>query len=191
MRRLAVSVTCALLLSAALIPAVAAKPLVKENYSGSESFDANICGVDLHGELTFSGVFMLKEGRRGDPTPYFFDNYSWQVVWTDPADDSRGFIESGNGMWKDLHIRLIEGTVYEFTVHEVGAPYQITTLDRRKVLRDRGRITWTFIVDTQGDADLSNDVFLTDPTPVSVAGPHPLLEMDEEAWCATVLPLLE
>jgi hypothetical protein len=191
MKRVLGLLAVCVLLSTALAVSAAAKPLVKENYSDSFGFDEVICGVDLHGEVPFSGVFMLKEGRPGDPTPYFFDNYRWQLIWTDPEDDSRGFIESGKGMWKDLHIRLIEGTVYEFTIHEVGVPYQIKTLDGRSVHRDRGRITWTFIVDTQGDSDLENDVFLTVPTPASVAGPHPLLEMDGDTWCTTVLSLLD
>ncbi|MDQ3938849.1 MAG: hypothetical protein M3253_09255 [Chloroflexota bacterium] len=191
MKRLSLSLLSALLLVGLMAAPAAAKPLEREHYSFSDSFDDVICGVPLHGEFNASGLFMLKEGRRGNPTPYFFDNYSWQVVWTDPADPSRGFIESGNALWRDQHITLLEGTVYRFVIREVGAPYQIRTLDGRKVLRDRGRITWTFDVDTQGDADLSNDVFLTDPTPVSVAGPHPLLFLDGDEWCDVVLSILD
>lgn len=192
MRRIPIAIGLTLLLGAGLAtPTFAAQPLVREHYSWSDSIDAEICGVMLHGEAHGSGVFMLKSGRAGDPTPYFFDNYRWEIVWTSPDDPTVGFIESGNGMWRDQRITLIEGTVYHFEIHEVGNPYQILTLDGRQVLRDIGRITWEFDVDTHGDEDLSNDEFLWGPDPTSLAGPHPLLTISDEEWCETVLGLLD
>ena len=39
---------------------------------------------------------MLKAGRHGDPTPFFFNLERYTNAYTDPADAARGFIISGH-----------------------------------------------------------------------------------------------
>ncbi len=60
--------------AAALAPAQAA-PLEREHYQDTftEEFDCD--GITLRQEVSIQGLFMLKEGRAGDPTPYLSDNY--------------------------------------------------------------------------------------------------------------------
>jgi hypothetical protein len=176
--RLSLTIACASGALMAVTQAASAAPLEREHYSGSfdDTFTDTDCGdpitIDYHVE--FSGLFMLKEGRRGDPTPYFFDNYSSVETFTNVANDKTASI-THNAMWKDLRIELVEGTVYRFTAIEPGRPVVVIGPDGRRLVFDAGRIFWTFVVDTQGDQDLSNDVFLQDPQP-SAAGPHPILE---------------
>jgi hypothetical protein len=179
MRLIPVAVACAVGSLLAVAAPVSAGPLEREHYSGTDSwtFTDQDCGapITIDASAEFSGLFMLKAGRRGDPTPYFVDNYSSVVTYTNAANGKAGMIVS-NGMWKDLHIELIEGTTYRFTTLESGRPVIAFGPDGERLIFDRGRILWTFVVDTLGDADLSNDVFIQDPEPTSIAGPHPALE---------------
>jgi len=159
-------------------PSAGAAPIEREHYSGSEddTFVETECGdpmtLDYH--VDFEGLFMLKQGRRGDPTPYFFDNYSSVETYTNVDNGKTGTI-THNGMWKDLKIELIEGTVYRFTALEPGRPIVVIGPDGERLVFDAGRVFWTFVVDTMGDSDLGNDIFLEEPTP-DWAGPHPVLE---------------
>lgn len=172
---------------AALVIPAAAAPIEHEHYEGTDTFLVeDFCGTDWSVEATFEGNFMLKAGRRGDPTPYFFDNYRYHEVWTDVNDASRQFIHEGNALWRDQRITLVEGTTYHFVVHEVGQPSVGRTIDGDVVFRDRGLIVWEFTVDTKGDADLSNDEFVSDEGPTSIHGPHPDLLASEEETCALI-----
>jgi hypothetical protein len=175
------------MLWAALAAPTGAAPLEHEHYAGSDSFTVeDFCGTDWSVEATFEGNFMLKAGRRGDATPYFFDNYRYREVWTDMNDATRQFIHEGNALWRDHRITLVEGTTYHFVVHESGAPSVGTTMDGRFIFRDRGTIVWEFTVDTKGDDDLGNDEFVSDEGPTAIHGPHPELLADDPQRCAWI-----
>jgi len=64
---------------------------------------------------------------------------------------------------------------------ETGRPVVAFGPTGERLVFDRGRVRFTFYVDTLGDADLSNDIFLgaEDPT---VAGPHPIF-LGEADFC--------
>lgn len=147
----------ALLALAVVAAPAAAKPLEREHYTATDSFDFDCDGLAMHGEATFSGVFMLKQGRRGDPTPYYFDNYELHVVYTTSPDNGRFFTRDGNGLYKDLSITNIGGTVYAFEAIEVGRPFVLRDMNGNVVIQDQGRLHYYFEVDTKGDDDLSND----------------------------------
>jgi hypothetical protein len=136
-----------------------AAPLTREHYSGTDSFSFEDCGFLIEGTTTFSGVFMLKQGRAGDPTPYLFDNYSRDTVYTNPATGA-WFTLHGNGLFKDLHVVNVEGTIYRFESIEVGQPFVVRDSNGNVVLRDRGRLLTTIEVDTLGDNNLDNDIFI-------------------------------
>jgi hypothetical protein len=189
--RLVLSLSLAVLLTAALAAPAGAKPLAHEHYEGTDSWVLeDFCGTDWNVETTFSGNFMLKAPRGDNPTPYFFDKYRWSDVLTDANDHSRVFTVSGNGLWRDHRITLVEGTTYHFEVHEAGAPVTVR-VDGKVLVRDRGMIVWEFTVDTKGDADLSNDVFVSDEGPTAVHGPHLELFMDDAQRCALLIEALE
>jgi hypothetical protein len=186
MRPLIPCVLAGLLLSAIAEPTIA-RPLEHEHYSGSDSFTAeDLCGTDWNVDVTFSGNFMLKAGRAGDPTPYFFDNYEYYQVWTDANDPSHSVIHEGNGLYKDLRITLVEGTIHHFQALEAGQPSVWRSLDGAILFRDRGSIIWEFTVDTKGDDDLDNDEFLDFEGPTVIRGPHPELTSTEEEFCAAI-----
>ena len=136
-----------------------AAPLEREHYSGTDSFSFEDCGFLIEGTTTFSGVFMLKQGRSGDATPYLFDNYSHDIVYTNPATGT-WFTLHGEGMYKDLRIVTVEGTVYRIESMEAGQPIVISDSDGNDVVRDRGRLLTGFTVDTLGDDNLDNDIFI-------------------------------
>ena len=165
-----------------LAGSVAAAPLEREHYSFEESdtFTDTECGapitIDYAGE--FSGVFMLKDKEPGGPTPpYLFDNYSGLETFTNVANDKTATIKH-QGLYKDVQIEHVEGTIYRFTAIETGRPVVVFGPDGERLVFDAGRIRYTFLVDTLGDADLDNDVFLGDVGEPDVAGPHPVFVGD-------------
>jgi len=145
--------------SAFAVDPVGAAPLVRERYSDTDRFSFDDCGFLIEGTSTFHGLFMLKEGRRGDATPYLFDNYDIHDVFTNPATGA-WFTRDANGMYKDLRIVNVGGTVYRFESIEVGQPFVIRDSDGNVVIRDRGALRVGFTVDTLGDDNLENDVFI-------------------------------
>ena len=161
-----------------LVGSVAASPLQREHYSFEESdtFTITDCGDPITIDFTVasSGVFMLKDKKPGGPTPpYLFDNYSTVETFTNVANHKTVTI-THQGLYKDVQIEHVEGTIYRFTAIETGRPFVAFGPDGQRLVFDRGRIRYTFLVDTQGDADLDNDVFLGDGRDSDVAGPHPV-----------------
>jgi len=92
------------------------------------------------------------------------------------------------GLFKDVRIRHVEGTIYEFTAIETGRPVVVFGPNGKRLIFDRGRIRYTFLIDTKGDNDISNDEFLGDVVDPDVAGPHPVFF--EEADFCDLLDLL-
>lgn len=184
------SLAMALAFVVATTAAAAAKPLERERYEGSLSGDWDGCGFLVEFEGSWSGTFTLKEGRGGDPTPYVTDNHDWEWLNRNPAN-GKWFTEQGKGVYKDVRITHLDGTVYRFIAQISGSPYSILTSDGRKIVKDRGLLRFQFDVDTQGDADLSNDVFLDDSfVLLADHGAHPVWYMTGDDYCALVGELL-
>jgi hypothetical protein len=145
--------------SALAVGAANAKPLEHEHYSGTDTFSFDDCGFTIDAEFAFSGLFMLKEGKHGDPTPYLFDNYQYEGVFTN-RETGAWFTQSGNGLFKDIKIVNVSGTIYTFEAVENGRPFEVRDSEGNVIIRDRGHLRTRFVVDTLGDADLDNDVFI-------------------------------
>jgi hypothetical protein len=174
-RRVPVVVGVLPLLALLLAAPVAAAPLVRTQLSGSDSFTEELCDEEWSVENSFEALFMLKAGHQGDPTPLFFYRESYRTVYTDPEDDSRGFVISGHTLFKDVAATRISGTTYQFDSMQAGQPMVISTLDGHVIGRDRGRATWQFLVDTHGSSD-PNDYEVLDVTDLATNGPHPIGE---------------
>jgi hypothetical protein len=185
------AVGLAVLAIAAIVAPVSAKPLVREHYSDSDAGEWS-CG-DLEGltfEATFEGVFSLKEGRAGDPTPYLTDNYHWEYINRNPAN-GKWFREEGQGQYKDLQITNLGGTLYRFIAQESGPAFTIYTSDGRKLVVDHGLLRYQFDVDTLGDDDLENDIHFDDTFLLTADhGSHPVWHMTGDEYCAIVQELL-
>jgi len=143
-------------LLATAAPAASAAPLERENYSFTDSFTVD-CGFPIHNEVTGKGTFILKAPRTPGGPPYLMDNY--EVHETLTANGRTLFVDH-QGLYKDLHITLVEGTVYQFVSMESGRPFVVTDPEGNVLFRDRGLLVTTFQIDTQGDTDLGNDVFI-------------------------------
>jgi len=156
-------------------PAQAA-PLEREKYSDSDSFDFDDCGFVVHEEVTFEGTFMLKAPRTVGAPPRLFDNYEVHETLT---ANGRTLTIDHQGLYKDLHITLVEGTVYQFVSMEAGQPFVVRDGAGNVLIRDRGVLISTFQVDTLGDTDLDNDVFIEDSfSLVADNGAHPGFYID-------------
>jgi hypothetical protein len=178
MRRSLIVALCAIAGSTMAIGRVHADPIEREHYSGTDSFSFDDCGFQIDGVNTFSGVFMLKQGRAGDPTPYLFDNFKSEVVYTNPATGA-WFREVANGLYKDLRITNVGGTVYQFEAFYSGQPFRVYDMHGNLVIRDRGNLRVGFQVDTLGDQDLDNDIFIEDSFEVLADnGAHPGFYID-------------
>src|SRR4051794_40024565 len=159
------------------------------HYSSVDFFTYDDCGPTVEGTSSNTGSFHLRAGKHGDATPHLFDNYEWHIVSTNPAN-GKWFREDGQGIYRDLHITNIEGTIYTFVSQETGRPYTLTDMNGNKVFFDRGRLLTTFQVDTKGDDDLSNDVFIDGSWQLlSENGSHPGFFFDGD-FCDIVRDLL-
>jgi hypothetical protein len=185
------SIGAALVLALAVAAPTSAKPLEQEHYEGTNAGTFDACGPTYEFESEFRGLFKLKSGRGGDLTPYLSDNYDWETVIRNPATGA-WITEQGNGLYKDLRITRLHGTVYRFIAQESGSPYTIRTADGTKVIKDRGLLRYQFDVDTKGDADLDNDEFI-EGSDLLVAdhGSHPIWHMTGEDYCAVINGLLD
>ncbi len=176
-----------LAIAVAIPQATSAAPIVREHYSGTDSWTEEECGLLIETTVTFEGLFMLKEGHAGDPTPYYFDNYKATVVQKNVATGDWITILH-NGLYKDLRIEQVEGTVYEFVSIETGRPFSILDSEGNVVVRDMGLLKTRFRVDTLGDDDLSNDIFIPESWELlKDAGSHPGFYTD---YCESLTDLL-
>jgi hypothetical protein len=160
-----------------------------KHYAWYDAFTYDDCGFRVEGSGYGSGMFKLKPGRRGDPTPYYFDNHESHIITTNPAN-GKWFREDAQGLYKDQKIVNVEGTIYTFTAVDVGRPYTLTDMEGNRVYFDRGRLVHQFSVDTKGDDDLSNDEFIEGSySTLADNGGHPGFYIED--WCAeVVVPLL-
>lgn len=145
------------LLSLALAAPAHAAPLERDHYSFTDSFDFVDCGFVIHDEVTFEGTFMLKAPRKSTSLPYLFDNYEVHETLT---ANGRTLTIDHQGLYKDVHITLVGGTVYQVVAMEAGQPWVARDSDGNKLFFDRGVLKTTFQIDNKGDTDLANDVFI-------------------------------
>ena len=170
------SVPILVLLTLTLAAPANAAPLERENYSGTDSFDFDDCGFIIHDEVTFKGTFILKAPRKAGAPPYLFDNYENHETLT---ANGRTLTIDHQGLYKDLKITLVQGTIYQFVAMEAGQPFVARDQAGNILFRDRGVLKTTFQVDTKGDTDLDNDVFIEGSWALlSDHGRHPAFYID-------------
>jgi len=190
-RRGALIVSAVLVLAAVAAAPVAGGTLEHEHYEGSDAGEWSDCGPTYEFEGSWSGLFTLKAGRAGDPTPYLTDNYEWDWINRNP-ENGKWFAEHGNGQYKDVKITNLGGTIYRFVAQESGSPYTIVTSDGQRISVDMGLLRYQFDVDTKGDSDLENDEFI-EGSDVLLAdhGSHPQWHRTQDEYCAIVNDLLQ
>jgi hypothetical protein len=163
--------------------AAESRVLDRHRYSGTEELDEMNCGRHQHIVLTYRGVTIFKS--QGDQPLRLFDNYDIHEVFTE--DDGSGYIVDQRGLYSDVRERHARGTLYRYTAINVGSVFTIRTLDGKAVQRDRGLLEITFLMDTLGDSDPWNDVFLEDTLQlVREAGDHPYANQTDAEYCAVI-----
>jgi hypothetical protein len=182
MIRSTVLAVIALGLTGAVPPQAGAQVLERIDYSGTFSGDEVSCGRPVHFEGTYSGTFMIRS--RGDRSPSGFDHYQVHEVFTDAHGD--GYIIDQGGIYSEVRVRHLRGNIYRVTAINVGQVFVVRTLAGKAVYRNLGLLEFTYIVNTQGDSDLGNDVLVEDLGLTRDAGRHPELTSTDEEFCAQI-----
>jgi hypothetical protein len=172
MKKSAVACLAALAVIALLVigasPA-AAKVVDKGFYSGTDSSSFDDCGFTLDVESEFSGHFVVRADKGGEAF-YLNDNFSFRDVLTNP-DTGQWFVIRGNGLFSEIKATLVRDNIYEFVAIEAGQPFVIEDSAGNVIVRDRGVIRTTALLDTLGDGAPGAEFI--EETHLSVHGPHP------------------
>lgn len=176
MRRSIRSVVLALGAAFALAGPASAMSVETERFVDTLSFPIDRCGYSWLGDVRLERLVQVRTRDAVTP-PTVIENYELTVVWTDAADPDHQYVVHTQGQARDVPVRLVEGTVWEFTWTDIGRPFQILTINGRLVMHDRGVLRITSLRDTLGDADPTNDVWLED-TDFATRGKFPSLDLD-------------
>ena len=176
MRRSIRSVAVAVIAVFALAGPASAMTVETNHYVDEFSFATERCGSSWRADLRIEGHVQVRTRDAVTP-PTVVDNYEMKIVWTEVADPDHQYIVHTQGQARDVPLRLVEGTVWEFTWTDIGRPFQILTSDGELVMHDRGQLQITSLRDTLGDADPANDVWLKD-TDFRTRGKFPSFELD-------------
>jgi hypothetical protein len=168
------------------VQAASATVIVNEHYSGTDSFSFTDCGTTFDVSATFSGHFVLRVDKRNPGVFLGNDNFSYRDVVTNRAT-GEWFVITGNGVFNEIRATQVSGTVYDIRAVEAGQPFKILDSAGNVVVRDRGVIIHTYLIDTLGDDDPETGEFLGEG-PHFVHGPHPGFSEDFD-FCAIALAL--
>lgn len=155
-------------LAFATVPA-AGTVIAQQHYSGTDSFSFDDCGFTLEVESEFEGHFLLRVDKGGEAF-LAKDTFSYRNVLTNP-ETGKWFVIRGKGLFHEIKATLIGGTIYEFVAVEAGQPFVLEDSAGNVVVRDRGVIRHTALLDTLGDG-MPGAEFIEE-THTSVHGPHP------------------
>ena len=176
-----------LVLIAGALPA-RAEVINHQRFADSFSDDDQLCGIPVHIDGEESGFFHQRVGT-GDLDTLFFAHINVRTTETitNPANDKFLVIESHAAIQQTKATR-VEGTIFQVSDVTAGQPFVLRDMTGAIVLHNRGAIRGTILFDTLGD-DTPGGVVL-DVISVRISGPHPELEMDDDAFCATVQDLI-
>ena len=184
--RVCIALLCASLAAIVWSTAFAAEAKVidRQRYSFTDVSHERTCGRDLTVETTTSGISMTKSSHGGLPSRSY-DNYNIHEVLTDAAGE--GYIIDLSGLYNEVRVRHVRGSLYRYTAKSVGQVFTIRALDGKAVERNSGLLEITFLLDTKGDSDPGNDVYLEDTTRlVKIAGTQPLQTQTDAEFCAVI-----
>lgn len=186
-RRIGVAAAIAVVAIAA--PASANATIVERgSYEGGFEETIEICGLEIHHTVEFSGWYRIREGKnRSDDAFFLSDHYSALDTFTN-LDNGKYLTISHDGVIQDIKATRVDGSIFEFVTHEVGQPYVVRDMNGRVVLRDRGAIAVTYLFDTLGD-DVPGGVWIED-LDVRISGPHPGWFLTPEDECAGLVDLV-
>jgi hypothetical protein len=162
----------ALALAAAAVPDVAqaAPPIVNFHGDVPESRTFSDCGFTIQSEKVTKEHVVIREVEGSNGEAFLGHlNYKSREVLTNPATGA-WFVILRHGLYKEFTARHIQGNIWEFTAHDVGQPFLVEDSDGNVVQRNRGRVTYRIVLDTQGDNHPGGIELVREIT--SVSGPH-------------------
>lgn len=180
------SVVAMLVVMAGAVPAQATV-FDKGHFTFEESVEEDLCGIDVRRDTVASGHFRNRTGK-GELDQAFFGQSS--IEFTDTFTNlatGASFSIGGRLTGMDVKATPLGGNVFEFKFRESGMVV-VRDMDGNVVLRETGAVWMTIVFDTLGDS-MPGGVVL-DERVDRVSGPHPLLEMDEAAFCDMVHDLI-
>jgi hypothetical protein len=130
--------------------AMAAPPVehLRDSFSVTRLFDD--CGFTIRSDFSLDVHLLLREAPNSDGQAFLGqENLRLYEVLTNP-DTGEWFVNRSTTTFKEVTARQIEGTVWEFTVHDVGTRV-FENSDGQVVLRDSGQIAFRAVFDTLGD----------------------------------------
>ena len=158
-------------------------------FSFEESVEEDLCGIEVRRDSTGSTKFVTRTGK-GKLDQAFFGRevFEFSDTFTNLATGAF-FTIDGHGTFRDVKATPVGGTVFEFNVLVSGPINIVRDMKGNVVLRDRGAIWQTFLLDTLGDSQPGGELLAESFDRVS--GPHPLFpDMDEAAFCVMVHDLI-
>lgn len=130
--------------------AMAAPPVdhLRDSFTDTRFFDD--CGFTIRSEFTVGFHVLIRQAPNSDGQAFLGqENIRLYEVLTNPAT-GEWFVNCTTTTFKEVTARHIDGTVWEFTVHDVGTRV-FETSDGQVVLRDSGQVALRAVFDTLGD----------------------------------------
>jgi hypothetical protein len=169
----AVAVALMLLLPGAALSA--SKPIAQFHDHFTDSFSADVCGVEVDGTVVLTDNFFVYADES------FKDASSVILTFTNPDTGKSVTVSSAGTVTGTAIIDETAGTI-TFVTSFKGLPEKIQTANGRVLLRDAGVITF------RDTFDLETGEFLG--TEVTVSGPHPEADSDFTLFCETIVAAL-
>jgi hypothetical protein len=172
-----------------LVGAVPAQATVYESddFTFDESVEEDLCGIEVRRDSVASGHFRNRTGK-GELDQAFFGQSSFEFTdtFTNLATGA-SFSIGGRLTGMDVKAKPLEGNIFEFEFRESG---MVVVRDSagNPLLREAGAVWTTVVFDTLGDSRPGGDVL--EETVHRVSGRHPLLEMEDAAFCDMVRDLI-
>jgi hypothetical protein len=148
-------------------------------------FEEVQCGIEVKVEGAVSGLVNLRAGKGDKATAYFeHDVIAYRETWT--AANGRFVTVTGKSSFNDVKAVPLGDNLFRFTLVEAGQPFRLLDSHGNLLIRDRGGVHFTIVIDTLGDGT-PGGVVVEELEP-SVRGPHP--GFDDATLCPVLVPLL-
>lgn len=178
MRRVLPSILLAALLTLASITAALAARPGHDRFTIDETFDEELCGIDVTTRIQITGNVLFFED-------HLVDLSLVRVTWTNADGDwLQNFIAGPVVVTEQLDGDILTVTIANHGVHE-----RLRSSDGLTEAFDRGQIVFRDVIDLNDLADEEDDVFLSSEI-LFQAGPHPEADSGFELLCETVIDVL-